>query len=306
MSILIIDDVRDDLNALQSMLVGAQRWNIVVARSTEEALRTLESREVEMVLADIMTPATGGLEIRRQIKARSDLSHTPVVIIMANSERAYLTQAYESGACDYLMKPLDAAEVVARVGAVLWSKEEVDRRIARESELMATTRHLQAANPQLLRLSVVDAVTGIANRRSFDQTLDRIWRSCSGHQWEMALVMIDIDCFKGYNDSLGHPAGDACLRQVARGLTGTDRCPETSRRLSGAIRRRGVRRHSAANRSGRCRGGGGAVAPFDRSAGYRPPGIAASQSCDHQPGRGLDSPHARGGPLQPKPDFHGE
>jgi PleD family two-component response regulator len=161
MSILIIDDVPDDLNALESILAGAARWNIVVARSAEEALRALESGEVEMVLADIMTPATGGLEICRQIKARSNLAHTPVVMIMANSERVYLTQAYESGACDYIMKPLDPAEVAARVGAVLRSKEEVDRRIAHEHELMATTRKLQAANQQLLRLSVVDAVTGI-------------------------------------------------------------------------------------------------------------------------------------------------
>lgn len=226
MSILIIDDVPDDLNALQSILAGAERWNIVLARSAEEALRALESGEVEIVLADIMTPATGGLEICRQIKARSDLAHTPVVMIMADSERAYLTQAYESGACDYLMKPLDPAEVTARVGAVLRSKGEVDVRIARERELMATTRKLQAANQQLLRLSVVDAVTGVANRRSFDQTLDRIWRSASRHQWEVALVMIDIDFFKGYNDSFGHPAGDECLRRVGGGLTDALKRPD--------------------------------------------------------------------------------
>src|SRR5258705_5543594 len=179
MSILIIDDDPDGLTVLQSILAGAERWNMVVARSAEEALRTLESGEIQIVLADIMTPATGGLEICRQIKARPDLAHTPVVMIMAGAERTYLTQAYEAGACDYIMKPLDPAEVVARVGAVLRSKEEADRKIAREHELMATTRKLQAANQQLLRLSVVDAVTGVANRRSFDQTLDRLWRSAS-------------------------------------------------------------------------------------------------------------------------------
>jgi len=226
MSILIIDDVPEDLNALQSILAGAGRWSIVVARSAEEALRAMESGEVEMVLADIMTPATGGLEICRQIKARSDLAHTPVVIVMANRERTYLTQAYEAGACDYIMKPLEPTEVAARVGAVLRSKEEADRRTARERELMATTRKLQASNQQLLRLSVVDTLTGVANRRAFDQTLDRIWRSASRHQLELALVMIDIDCFKGYNDSLGHPAGDACLRGVAAGLTNALKRPD--------------------------------------------------------------------------------
>jgi diguanylate cyclase (GGDEF)-like protein len=109
---------------------------------------------------------------------------------------------------------------------VLRSKQEVDRRIAREHELMATTRKLQTANQQLLRLAVADSLTGVANRRSFDQTLDRIWRSASRHAWEVALVMIDIDCFKAYNDSLGHPAGDACLRRVARGLTDALKRPD--------------------------------------------------------------------------------
>lgn len=226
MSILIIDDVPNDLTALQSILTGARRWDVAVARNAGEALSALESGEVEIVLADIMTPATGGLEICRQIKARPDLAHTPVVIVMAKSERAYLTQAYESGACDYIMKPLDPAEVTARVGAVLRSKDEVERRTAHVHELLATTRKLQAANQKLLRLSVVDAVTGAANRRSFDQTLDRVWRSASRHQWEVALIMIDIDFFKSYNDSLGHPAGDQCLRRVAKDLTDALKRPD--------------------------------------------------------------------------------
>ena len=74
MRILIIDDDPDNLTVLQSILAGAERWNVVIARSADEALRTLETGEVEMVLADIMTPATGGLEICRQIKARRSAS----------------------------------------------------------------------------------------------------------------------------------------------------------------------------------------------------------------------------------------
>jgi diguanylate cyclase (GGDEF)-like protein len=70
----------------------------------------------------------------------------------------------------------------------------------------------------LLRLSVVDPTTGVGNRRSFDQTLDRVWRSALRHGFDIALIMIDVDFFKLYNDRLGHPAGDECLRCVAKGL----------------------------------------------------------------------------------------
>jgi len=69
-----------------------------------------------------------------------------------------------------------------------------------------------------LRLATVDPVTGVANRRSFDRTMDRVWRSCRRQRLEVALLMIDVDFFKAYNDRLGHPAGDKCLKQVARGL----------------------------------------------------------------------------------------
>jgi diguanylate cyclase (GGDEF)-like protein len=219
MSILIVDDAPDDLDLLKTILTEARRWEIVAARSGEEALQAMETGQIELVLTDIMAPATGGLEACRRIKARPALSHTPVVIMMAGSEREYLNQAYEAGACDYIMKPLEPAEVLARVRSVLRSKEEIEHRMERERELMRAARKLEAANEQLLKLSVVDALTGIANRRCFDQTLDRTWRSAARRRLELALIMIDIDFFKPYNDRLGHPAGDECLQRVAKGLT---------------------------------------------------------------------------------------
>jgi diguanylate cyclase (GGDEF)-like protein len=132
-------------------------------------------------------------------------------MMLDNCEREYLHRAYEAGACDYIMKPLEPLEVLARVRAVLRSKEETDRRLVRERELTADNRRLQ-------RLSVVDAVTGVPNRRGFDQTLERVWRSAVRNQVNVALVMIDVDFFKPYNDRLGHLAGDQCLRRVAEAL----------------------------------------------------------------------------------------
>jgi two-component system chemotaxis family response regulator WspR len=220
MSLLLVDDVPGDLETLLAVLAEARRWDLGAARSGAEALRLLELGGVDLVLTDFMTPPADGLELCRQIKASPGLSHIPVVMLLAGIEREYLSQAYEAGALDYIMKPLHPDEVVARVRSVLRRQEEIARRMEHERQLMTANQKLEADNQQLLRLSVVDAVTGVANRRSFDQTLDRVWRSSLRHRLEVALIMIDVDFFKLYNDRLGHPAGDECLRSVAKGLTG--------------------------------------------------------------------------------------
>src|SRR5579864_2455246 len=116
------------------------------------------------------------------------------------------------------MKPFDPLEVVARVRSVLRAKDQSDRRRAREQQLETRNRELQAVNQELLQLSLVDPVTGVANRRQFNEMIDRAWRSGARHQFEIALILMDIDFFKGYNDHLGHPAGDDCLRRVANEL----------------------------------------------------------------------------------------
>lgn len=208
MTILIVDD---DPHDLKTILSEELQSTVLFAQSKEEALRAIGKAEVELVLADMMSASADGLELCRSIKACPDLCHTPVVMMMSSAGREYVNQVYDAGACDYIMKPLDPLEVVARVRAVLRSK-------ARESRLETRTRELQAANERLLQLSLIDSVTGVANRRHFDDMMDRAWRSAARHEFELALILMDIDFFKAYNDCLGHPAGDECLRQVASEL----------------------------------------------------------------------------------------
>jgi len=218
MKILVVGNDSHDANLLRTILSGEQAWNVVSAHSGGEALRALAKGRVDLVLADLMMPALGGLELCRHIKNCPGVRETPVVILLASAERGCLDQAYDAGACDYIMKPLDPLEVVARVRSVLRTKEEIDRRRARENQLETRNRELQTVNQELLQLSLVDPVTGIANRRHFDEMMDRAWRSAARHQFEIALILMDIDFFKGYNDQLGHLAGDDCLRRVANEL----------------------------------------------------------------------------------------
>jgi two-component system chemotaxis family response regulator WspR len=93
------------------------------------------------------------------------------------------------------------------------------------NKLEQLKRELEERNLELARLSTVDGLTGIANRRSFDTTLDREWRRALREKGELSLILTDIDFFKRYNDSYGHPAGDECLRQVARCLAESIRRP---------------------------------------------------------------------------------
>jgi len=217
MTILVAGNDSHEANLLQTILSGEQAWNVVTAQSDAGALRALANGRVDLVLADMM-PDLAGLELCRRIKNCPGGRETPVVIVLAAAERAYLGEAYGAGACDYIMKPLDPLEVVARIQSVLRAKEELDRRTAREKQLEARNRELQTVNQELLQLSLVDSVTGIANRRHFDEMMDRAWRSAARHQFEIGLIIMDIDFFKGYNDYLGHPAGDDCLRRVANEL----------------------------------------------------------------------------------------
>ena len=218
MRLLIVNNAPDEFAVLRTVLSAEQGWKVVIAQSGAEALQALANGGVDLVLADLVLAAGCGLELCRSIKNSPDISDTPVVILLTAAEREYLGPAYEAGACDYIMKPLDPIEVVARVRAVLRTKDEIDRRRAHESQLEARYRKLQAVNQELLQLSLVDPVTGIANRRQFNEMMDRAWRSAARHQFEIALILMDIDFFKGYNDHLGHPAGDDCLRRVASEL----------------------------------------------------------------------------------------
>jgi diguanylate cyclase (GGDEF)-like protein len=127
-----------------------------------------------------------------------------------------LQLAFAAGAIDYVAKPLSKIELLTRVRCVLRLVHEIERRRAREQELLEVMRQLQEANQMLLRLSCLDGLTGITNRRQFDDFLDQEWRRAARESTPLSLIMLDIDFFKTYNDGHGHQAGDECLRQVAQ------------------------------------------------------------------------------------------
>lgn len=196
MRLLIVDSEPERLSALQTMLTEARRWNIVAAATVADAVRVVESGGIQLVLADLMPPRMGGLDLCRQIAVRPEFCHLPVVMLVSPENRGQAGRIYEAGACDYIMRPLHLDEVVARVGAVLRSRGEILQRAERERQLVVANGKLEAANQRLQRQSLVDPVTSVANRRWFDQTLERAWRSGARHGFPVGLIMVDVDFFK--------------------------------------------------------------------------------------------------------------
>src|SRR5664280_2921064 len=140
----------------------------------------------------------------RDRKAEPALADVPVIFVTSHSEAAFEVAGFEMGAADFIAKPVSAPLVLARVKTQLRVKRMGD---------------------ELRRIATTDGLTGVANRRRFDESLEREWRRARRSGDPLALLMIDIDHFKLFNDRYGHPAGDACLRSVAQALVGASLRP---------------------------------------------------------------------------------
>ncbi len=222
--ILIVDDSQLMRGMLTALLADAGYREVLTADSGVSAFRTLgldagyPGEEVDLVLMDLMLPDTDGIAAIRAIKAHAHLQNVPILMVTASNEEATLAEAFDVGAIDFITKPIKPFDLVARVGSALRLKREIDRREARERDLLEVKRQLEDANQRLAQLSLTDGLTGVANRRHFDQTLLDEWQRATRAQVPLALAMIDIDLFKRYNDTYGHQAGDDCLQRVAAAL----------------------------------------------------------------------------------------
>lgn len=228
MHILIVDDDRNIQRLLDLFLRGAGYDEIQVASSVRQMLALLgiegggvSPSSVDLVLLDVTLPDADGIAALRRIRAHEATADLPVIMVTGKSTPEDLRLALETGATDYITKPINGIELVARARTALRLREEMNRRQAREQELMRVTEELAAANAQLRRLSMRDGLTNVANRRAFDATLALEWRRAARAGSWLGLVMFDVDWFKSYNDTYGHLSGDDCLRRVA-GILATD------------------------------------------------------------------------------------
>jgi len=221
--ILVVDDTEDGHDLLEVLLFQIGYKNLVKAYSAEEALEQL-SRQHEagkpagLVLLDILMPVVDGVQTCSMIRADERFNEIPILMVTANTDENKLKEAFEAGAMDYLEKPISKTELEARIGSALRLKKE----LARRKELLG---QLQKANKKLELLSSMDSLTDIANRRTFNWFLEKEWRRSIRKNHPVALIMIDIDFFKLYNDTYGHQKGDSCLKQVASVISAAGKRP---------------------------------------------------------------------------------
>lgn len=166
-------------------------------------------------------PSSGGLEAAKTIKETPGISDIPIVMVSEQSQPESIQIAFAFGASDFVEKPFREIELLARIRSSVRLKHEIESRKARERELLESARQVSDLNRLLVHLSLVDGLTGIANRRCFDVSLDREWRRAQRNKASISIVMMDIDYFKEYNDNYGHRAGDQCLVSVARAIKST-------------------------------------------------------------------------------------
>ncbi|TAK92031.1 MAG: diguanylate cyclase [Burkholderiaceae bacterium] len=201
-TLLLVDDNPGLIQVMGRILSG--QGKIRFATNGLVALQLMRQSPPDLVLLDAEMPGMNGYEICIEMKADPLLADIPVIFVTAHSEIEFELKVLEIGAVDFISKPISEPLLLARV---------------------KTQLHIKRLTDELRRIATVDPLTELVNRRKFDQTLESEWQRSLRHSEPICLLMIDVDHFKLFNDRYGHPAGDDCLRRVARALSSVTQRP---------------------------------------------------------------------------------
>jgi PleD family two-component response regulator len=206
-NVLVVDD--DAVSRLLlATAVEALGHACAVADDGESGWARYREAAPDVVVTDRVMAGMDGLELCRRIRGDAAAGYTYVVLATGLGTREDVLAGMEAGADDYLVKPVDPFELRVRLLAA-------ERVTALHRRLEESQHALEALNTELARVASTDGLTGIGNRRRFDEDLAGLHARARRAGGSYAVAMLDIDRFKAYNDELGHQAGDAALRAVA-------------------------------------------------------------------------------------------
>jgi two-component system chemotaxis family response regulator WspR len=223
--VLLIDDQPIIGEAVRRALSGRPDIIFHYCDDPAAALSVAGRIKPSVILQDLVMPGVDGLTLVRRFRADPVTADTPIIVLSTKDDPNVKSEAFAAGANDYLVKLPDAIELIARLrhhSATYFYRQQRDEayRALRESQ-----RQLVEINLELQRLTNLDGLTGLSNRRNFNECLDLYWKLGVRQQSPFSILMIDVDDFKQYNDTYGHLAGDDALKQIATAIRATFRRP---------------------------------------------------------------------------------
>lgn len=230
--VLLVDDQKMVAEAIKRMLEGENDIHFHFCEDPSQAVQMATELQPTVILQDLVMPDVDGYTLLRFYRANPATTSIPVIVLSSKEDPRDKSQAFTNGANDYLVKLPDKIELIARVRAQSKSymaqkqRDEAFEEMQRlQSELEESNKKLEESNTVLQRLSVLDGLTGLANRRHFDEVMAQEWKRAKREGHQLAVILLDIDSFKKYNDNYGHQGGDDCLRVVASALNKAIRRP---------------------------------------------------------------------------------
>jgi diguanylate cyclase (GGDEF)-like protein len=237
--ILIVDDVSDNRVLLQRRF-QRRGFEVVEADGGLKALELIDSQEFDLVLLDVMMPGIDGIETLKRIRSRKSASALPVIMVTAKSASENIVESLELGANDYVTKPVDFAvalaranthigrrraelQVVAANDALSKANDSLEKNVAERTALLlelyqklrAEMAVREESDARSLYLAYHDSLTGLANRLLFKEQLENVLKDTLETPKPVAVLFVDLDGFKGINDTLGHSIGDLLLKSIA-------------------------------------------------------------------------------------------
>ncbi len=216
--VLVIDDNKV-IRQITKTLLNKNGYEVQVADNGLEGIKLAESFNPHVVLLDVMMPVMDGYEVCSKLKKSIDTTDIPVIMLTAKTESVDKLKGFEMGAADYITKPFDRAELLARVSTHARMKSMWDE--------------LQHKNILLEKLSINDELTRIYNYRYFTKKLKDDVKLAKRYKMELCCAILDIDFFKKVNDTYGHLAGDLVLKSVAQIITANIRDTDILARYGG-------------------------------------------------------------------------
>ena len=218
MTILIAEDDPVSTLILRRALEGPGR-EVLAVRDGQAAWDLLRDRDdIRVVISDWQMPGIDGLELCRRLRASEGRPYTYFILLTARSYREDRLAGLAAGADDFLSKPVDRAELLARINVALRLLSAQQELVSRSRQLEELHTELRVQNERLAELATSDSLTGLKNHRHFRLSLDAAFSFSGRHAMPLSLIMLDVDHFKSYNDTFGHPAGDEILLSLSQSL----------------------------------------------------------------------------------------